>query len=174
MLFALHFRIRLIWESHLKANFMCGEVPEWSNGTDSKSVVPARVPRVRIPVSLPLVLFIWLFLLSKKRNYILRSQIYSHSLRWFECRQARGFEVEKHRGAVCAYWVVLLGLHKIHGSGVQFGAPGFVFSGAPMFVWGERFRTDVGTRVWVTCVLCRRCRHIPDRLGTWCCRFLRI
>ena len=26
---------------------MCGEVPEWSNGTDSKSVVPARVPRVR-------------------------------------------------------------------------------------------------------------------------------
>jgi len=38
----------------LKANFTCGEVPEWSNGTDSKSVVPARVPRVRIPVSLPL------------------------------------------------------------------------------------------------------------------------
>jgi hypothetical protein len=31
-----------------------GEVPEWSNGADSKSVVPARVPRVRIPVSPPL------------------------------------------------------------------------------------------------------------------------
>src|SRR5690606_14959288 len=30
-----------------------GELPEWSNGTDSKSVVPARVPRVRIPGSPP-------------------------------------------------------------------------------------------------------------------------
>ena len=34
-------------------DLQCGEVPEWSKGTDSKSVVPARVPRVRIPVSLP-------------------------------------------------------------------------------------------------------------------------
>ena len=69
MLFALHFRIRLIWESHLKANFMCGEVPEWSNGTDSKSVVPARVPRVRIPVSLPNTLYKYLNLLYKFTSY---------------------------------------------------------------------------------------------------------
>src|SRR5690606_36469323 len=32
-----------------------GELPEWSNGTDSKSVVPARVPRVRIPGSPPTI-----------------------------------------------------------------------------------------------------------------------
>ena len=30
-----------------------GEVPEWSNGADSKSVVPFEVPRVRIPPSPP-------------------------------------------------------------------------------------------------------------------------
>lgn len=30
-----------------------GEVPEWSNGLDSKSSVPSRVPRVRIPASPP-------------------------------------------------------------------------------------------------------------------------
>ena len=30
-----------------------GEVPEWSNGAVSKTVVPSRVPRVRIPVSPP-------------------------------------------------------------------------------------------------------------------------
>ena len=30
-----------------------GEVPEWSNGAVSKTVVPVRVPRVRIPVSPP-------------------------------------------------------------------------------------------------------------------------
>ncbi len=28
-----------------------GEVPEWSIGAVSKTVVPLRVPRVRIPVS---------------------------------------------------------------------------------------------------------------------------
>ena len=32
----------------------CGEVPEWSNGAVSKTVVPLRVPRVRIPLSPPL------------------------------------------------------------------------------------------------------------------------
>ena len=32
-----------------------GEVPEWSNGTVSKTVVLARVPRVRIPVSPPVL-----------------------------------------------------------------------------------------------------------------------
>ena len=31
-----------------------GEVPEWSNGAVSKTVVPLRVPRVRIPLSPPL------------------------------------------------------------------------------------------------------------------------
>ena len=30
-----------------------GEMPEWPNGTDSKSVVPSPVPRVRIPISPP-------------------------------------------------------------------------------------------------------------------------
>ncbi len=30
-----------------------GEVPEWSNGAVSKTVVPLRAPRVRIPVSPP-------------------------------------------------------------------------------------------------------------------------
>ncbi len=30
-----------------------GEMPEWSNGADSKSVVPFEVPRVRIPLSPP-------------------------------------------------------------------------------------------------------------------------
>ena len=30
-----------------------GEMPEWPNGTDSKSVVLATVPRVRIPISPP-------------------------------------------------------------------------------------------------------------------------
>lgn len=30
-----------------------GEMPEWPNGTDSKSVVPSRVPRVQIPISPP-------------------------------------------------------------------------------------------------------------------------
>ncbi len=32
-----------------------GEMPEWPNGTDSKSVVPSPVPRVRIPISPPFV-----------------------------------------------------------------------------------------------------------------------
>lgn len=32
-----------------------GEMPEWPNGTDSKSVVPSPVPRVRIPISPPLL-----------------------------------------------------------------------------------------------------------------------
>ena len=32
-----------------------GEMPEWPNGTDSKSVVLATVPRVRIPISPPLL-----------------------------------------------------------------------------------------------------------------------
>ena len=31
-----------------------GEMPEWPNGTDSKSVVLATVPRVQIPISPPL------------------------------------------------------------------------------------------------------------------------
>jgi hypothetical protein len=33
-----------------------GEVPEWSNGAVSKTVVRASVPRVRIPVSPPFIL----------------------------------------------------------------------------------------------------------------------
>jgi hypothetical protein len=41
-----------------------GEVPEWSNGADSKSVVPARVPRVRIPVSPPLTQYAWFYWVS--------------------------------------------------------------------------------------------------------------
>ena len=32
-----------------------GEMPEWPNGTDSKSVVLATVPRVQIPISPPYV-----------------------------------------------------------------------------------------------------------------------
>ena len=31
-----------------------GEMPEWPNGTDSKSVEQATVPRVQIPISPPL------------------------------------------------------------------------------------------------------------------------
>ena len=34
-----------------------GEMPEWPNGTDSKSVVLATVPRVQIPISPPLLLY---------------------------------------------------------------------------------------------------------------------
>jgi hypothetical protein len=33
-----------------------GEVPEWSNGAVSKTVVLVTVPRVRIPVSPPLII----------------------------------------------------------------------------------------------------------------------
>ena len=29
-----------------------GEIPEWLNGADSKSVVTSPVPRIRIPISL--------------------------------------------------------------------------------------------------------------------------
>lgn len=32
-----------------------GEMPEWPNGTDSKSVVLATVPRVQIPISPPYI-----------------------------------------------------------------------------------------------------------------------
>lgn len=32
-----------------------GEMPEWPNGTDSKSVEQATVPRVQIPISPPLI-----------------------------------------------------------------------------------------------------------------------
>ena len=39
-----------------KDALICGEVPEWSNGAVSKTVVRASVPRVRIPVSPPLTL----------------------------------------------------------------------------------------------------------------------
>ena len=35
------------------AFYQCGEVPEWSIGAVSKTVEPARVPRVRIPPSPP-------------------------------------------------------------------------------------------------------------------------
>ena len=69
MLLELHFRILLICDIEFEANFTCGEVPEWSNGTDSKSVVPARVPRVRIPVSLPNTLYKYLNLLYKFTSY---------------------------------------------------------------------------------------------------------
>ena len=31
----------------------CGQMPEWSNGAVSKTVVPVMVPRVRIPVCPP-------------------------------------------------------------------------------------------------------------------------
>ena len=31
--------------------FYEGEMPEWPNGTVSKTVIPARVSRVRIPLS---------------------------------------------------------------------------------------------------------------------------
>ena len=34
--------------------FLCGEVPEWSNGTVSKTVVRVTVPWVRIPPSPPI------------------------------------------------------------------------------------------------------------------------
>ena len=34
----------------------CGEVPEWSNGAVSKTVVDANLPRVRIPVSPPIAI----------------------------------------------------------------------------------------------------------------------
>ena len=42
-------------------------MPEWSNGTDSKSVVPARVPRVRIPVCPPYI-FIKILILNVLYN----------------------------------------------------------------------------------------------------------
>jgi hypothetical protein len=41
-----------------------GEVPEWSNGAVSKTVVLATAPRVRIPPSPPTNFFIYLFLLK--------------------------------------------------------------------------------------------------------------
>ena len=40
---------RILWRGKSR-----GEMPEWSNGAVSKTVVPARVPRVRIPLSPPL------------------------------------------------------------------------------------------------------------------------
>ncbi len=39
---------------HFAPARFCGEVPEWSNGAVSKTVVRVSVPRVRIPVSPPL------------------------------------------------------------------------------------------------------------------------
>ena len=47
----------------------CGEVPEWSNGAVSKTVVGASLPRVRIPVSPPLMNFKYMFLLYKATIY---------------------------------------------------------------------------------------------------------
>ena len=35
----------------------CGEVPEWSNGAVSKTVVGASLPRVRIPVCPPPIIY---------------------------------------------------------------------------------------------------------------------
>ncbi len=43
-------RCRVQW---FKIIVRFGEMPEWSNGADSKSVVPFEVPRVRIPLSPP-------------------------------------------------------------------------------------------------------------------------
>ena len=37
----------------MSSDSRCGEVPEWSNGAVSKTVVGASLPRVRIPVSPP-------------------------------------------------------------------------------------------------------------------------
>ena len=45
----LRWRVRSLW-----CLFLYGEVPEWSNGTDSKSVVGVTLPGVRIPPSPPL------------------------------------------------------------------------------------------------------------------------
>ena len=36
--------------THSANDLRKGKMPEWSNGTVSKTVVPFRVPRVRIPV----------------------------------------------------------------------------------------------------------------------------
>ena len=43
-----------------------GEMPEWSNGAVSKTVVPLEVPRVRIPLSPPIIasMFAPIFLFS--------------------------------------------------------------------------------------------------------------
>ena len=42
----------------MSSDSRCGEVPEWSNGTVSKTVEGASLPRVRIPVS-PNTYWIW-------------------------------------------------------------------------------------------------------------------
>ena len=39
----------------MSSDSRCGEVPEWSNGAVSKTVEGASLPRVRIPVSPPLI-----------------------------------------------------------------------------------------------------------------------
>ena len=48
---------KLFFRLHTRNDFLseinCGEVPEWSNGAVSKTVVGATLPRVRIPVSPP-------------------------------------------------------------------------------------------------------------------------
>ena len=46
----------------------CGEVPEWSNVAVSKTVVGASLPRVRIPVSPPLITIKYLIY---NNNYII-------------------------------------------------------------------------------------------------------
>ena len=43
----------------------CGEVPEWSNGAVSKTVVGASLPRVRIPVSPPIIIIKVLIFFNK-------------------------------------------------------------------------------------------------------------
>ena len=40
----------------MSSHMLRGEVPEWSNGAVSKTVVGASPPRVRIPVSPPYIL----------------------------------------------------------------------------------------------------------------------
>ena len=48
----------------MSSDSRCGEVPEWSNGAVSKTVEGASLPRVRIPVSPPLITYKHMFLLD--------------------------------------------------------------------------------------------------------------
>jgi hypothetical protein len=73
----------------LHPSITLGEMPEWSIGAVSKTVVPSRVPRVRIPVSPPI------------RNAKKSKPLKINTFQWFfvcgKCRKKQkkaGFELE--------------------------------------------------------------------------------
>ena len=62
------------------SNFNCGEMPEWSNGAVSKTVVLSRVPRVRIPVSPPIPLLVFTLFSAVNRSVYAGHDFFCHQL----------------------------------------------------------------------------------------------